>query len=219
MAEFLAGSTLARSVATQFKELSKMIRRSLISCAVVVLAFAAGVACGKKSEDLSREPLARGQTTVVGAPADAPKPPPAPSTVPVTTAPPAPVAKITTPSAPVKKITAPASAVSVKRIVVTSAIEKREPVLTDTFSTGADPVFAFLELSNTSDHPAIVEVTFEHAEGKTVGHVKLEIPAHSTKWRTWGKTRFIRQAGSWNAVVRGEDGSELAKKAFDVNAS
>lgn len=193
-----------------------MIRRSLISFAAVVLAFAAGVACGKKSGDLEKEPLARGQTTVVGAPAEAPKQP-APSTVPVTTAR-APEAKITTPTAPTRKITAPASAVSVKRIVVTRAIEKREPVVTEAFVTSEEPVFAFLELSNTSDHPAIIEVTFEHAQGKTVGHVKLEVPAHSTKWRTWGKTRFIRQAGSWNAVVRGEDGSELAKKAFDVSA-
>jgi hypothetical protein len=191
-----------------------MIRRSLISFAAVVLAFAAGVACGKKSEDVSREPLARGQTTVVALPAGTPKP--ATTMVPVTTAP-KPAEPKPNAASPVKKVTAPASALSVKRIVVTRAIEKREPVATDTFTTGEEPVFAFLELANTSNHPAIVEVTFEHAQGKTVGHVKLEVPAHSTKWRTWGKTRFIRQAGTWNAVVRGEDGSELAKQEFEVS--
>lgn len=194
-----------------------MIRRSLISFAAVVLAFAAGVACGKKSEDLSREPLARGQTTVVGAPADSGKPV-TPAPVPGTPAPPAPEAKISLAPTPVKKITAPASAVTVKRIVVTRAIEKREPVLTDTFTAGDEPVFAFLELENKSDAPAVVLVTFEHADGKTVGHVKLEIPPHATRWRTWGKTRFIRQTGSWTAVVRGEDQSELAKKPFEVGA-
>jgi hypothetical protein len=195
-----------------------MIRRSLISFAAVVLAFAAGVACGKNSEDLSREPLVKGQTTVVGTPADSGKPA-SPAPVPVTTAPPAPEAKITQPQAPVKKITAPASAITVKRIAVTRAIEKREPVATETFTAGDEPVFAFVELENKSDAPAVVLVTFEHADGKTVGHVKLEVPPHATRWRTWGKTRFIRQTGDWTAVVRGEDGSELAKKPFEVSSA
>jgi hypothetical protein len=61
-----------------------------------------------------------------------------------------------------------------------------------------------------------VFVTFEREGKKTVGHVRLEVPAHNKRWRTWGRTRFIREPGTWNAVIRAKDGTELAKKSFEV---
>ncbi len=201
-----------------------MIRRSLISFAVVAFAFATGVACGRKSDaDLSREPLAKGRTTVVGASAEPAKKSeelPAPAKTAATTSTGSPAVDDAKPIKPVSatKSVAAASDIVVKRIVVTRAIENREPVATTEFSVGDEPVFAFLELENKSDAPAVIRVTFEHASGKTVGHVKLEVPAHQTRWRTWGKTRFIRQPGSWNAVVRSEGGEEISRKSFEVGA-
>ncbi len=115
--------------------------------------------------------------------------------------------------------TSPAAAkdgLIVKRLVLTNAIENREPAQVSGFQTGAGPVVAFIEAQNSMADVQKIVVTFEHASGKKVGFVKLEIPQNSSRWRTWARTSHVTAAGEWNAVVRTGDGEVLARQSFSV---
>ncbi len=119
--------------------------------------------------------------------------------------------------APAKTSTAAAKdGLVVKRLVLTNAIEDREPAQISGFHTGAGPVVAFIEAQNRLDDAQKIVVTFEHASGKKVGFVKLEIPQNSSRWRTWARTSHVTAVGEWNAVVRTGDGEELARQSFNV---
>lgn len=121
--------------------------------------------------------------------------------------------------APVQKAKAApvaAEALRVKRLVLTHAIEKREPAPATELSLGSGPIMAFLELGNASDREETVEVSFERGD-KSVGHVKLSVPAQTKRWRTWGQSRNVREAGEWQAVVRSSSGVELARASFTVS--
>lgn len=111
-----------------------------------------------------------------------------------------------------------ADGLEVERLVVTRGVAHREPLDTDGITAGAGPVFAFTELRNTSDEDKVITVDFQHAGHKPVGHIRLKVPAHSRRWRTWGRTRLVDQGGQWTAIVRAGDGTELAHAAFDVSA-
>ena len=108
----------------------------------------------------------------------------------------------------------------VKRLVVTTGVEKREPVKVDALLAGEAPIYAFMELANDSATGQQVVVTFEREDDfEVVGHIKLDVPAEQPRWRTWGRTHMIKDAGPWVAVVRTPDGHELARQPFDVSAS
>jgi len=109
-----------------------------------------------------------------------------------------------------------ATELALKRLVVTTAIEHREPVATSTFRAGDGPIIAFVELINPGDVPENISISFESDGGRKVGDVELEIPAHSRRWRTWGRTRLIRQPGAWTAVVKDGSGEVLARQTFVV---
>lgn len=104
----------------------------------------------------------------------------------------------------------------VRRLVVVRRVEQREPVLGEPLVAGDEPVVAFVELANPGDAGEIV-VTFQPAEGGAeVGHVRLTVPAQQGRWRTWARTRNVRDAGEWRAIVRSADGRELARTEFTV---
>ncbi|MEO6601039.1 MAG: DUF2914 domain-containing protein, partial [Polyangiaceae bacterium] len=106
-----------------------------------------------------------------------------------------------------------------KRIVVTHKIENREPVAGDNFSLGNAPVYAFVEFENSAKDARDIRVMFQNEDTKaTVGHVKLSVPAGQTRFRTWGNTRMIRDAGHWVAVVSTVDGVELGRAPFEVKS-
>jgi hypothetical protein len=107
-----------------------------------------------------------------------------------------------------------------KRLVVTTGVEKREPVKVDALLADEKPIYAFMELANPSSEDQYVVVTFEREDDlEVVGHIKLKVPAQQPRWRTWGRTRMIQDAGPWVAVVRTPEGHELAREPFDVSAS
>ena len=120
------------------------------------------------------------------------------------------------PVAPPAKSASKTTGLSVKRFVVASAVENREPVKVETVGLGELPLFAFAELANGGDVEKIT-ITFEH-DGSTdsVGHVELPVPAETQRWRTWGKTNLIAKPGRWSAVLRDESGKELARTPFEV---
>ena len=123
------------------------------------------------------------------------------------------------PAEPAPHASAPSAAgLEVKRLVVTRGIEHREPLDTDQLTAGAGPVFAFVELQNNSDDDKLVTVDFQHDGAEPVGHIKLRVPAHSPRWRTWGRTRLVDHAGKWTAIVRAADGTNLAHSTFNVEA-
>ncbi len=111
-----------------------------------------------------------------------------------------------------------ASGLEVKRLVVTRGIAHHEPLDTDQITAGAGPVFAFVELRNASDADKVVTVDFQHDTDEPVGHIKLKVPAHSSRWRTWGRTRMVDKGGEWSAIVTAGDGTQLAHTDFDVQA-
>lgn len=104
-----------------------------------------------------------------------------------------------------------------KRIVVTRGIANREPVSGDDFSLGSAPIYAFVELENSAKDARNIRVLFRNEDTQaTVGHVKLTVPGAQGRFRTWGNTRMIRDAGHWVAVVSTADGVELGRAPFEV---
>jgi hypothetical protein len=105
--------------------------------------------------------------------------------------------------------------VAVRRLVVTHAVSEREPVEPAELVTGT-PVLAFVELANEDGIERNVVVTFERQGHPSVGHVKLHVPASSERFRTWARTRNVTELGTWEAVVRDEDGKELGRQPFEL---
>jgi hypothetical protein len=126
----------------------------------------------------------------------------------------------TTPTDPESNKTAPPASTGseaplVKRLVIASDIQQREPIEIESAKV-KDPVVAFLELKHSGKEESGIVVTFEHESGKKVGFVELKVPAESPRFRTWARTRNIGEAGEWTAVVRSKSGEELARKSFTV---
>jgi hypothetical protein len=107
---------------------------------------------------------------------------------------------------------------SARRLIVTHAIEDREPVddleVVDDLSRG-DRLYAFVELANAGDATE-VDVVFRHESGLSVGHVALALPAHVRRHRTWAYSTRVEEPGNWTAVVRDRDGRTLAVTSFEV---
>lgn len=126
----------------------------------------------------------------------------------------------TTPPKPVAKPVADEKAlasdkVAVRRLVVTHAVKDREPIEPAELVTGT-PVLAFVELSNADSIEQNVIVTFEREGRPAVGHVKLHVPGGSPRFRTWARTHNLSEVGTWEAVIRGEDGKELGRQPFEL---
>jgi hypothetical protein len=104
-----------------------------------------------------------------------------------------------------------------RRLVVTQAIEDREPAPADTIVLDDQPVFAFVELVNDASDAQDIVVTFERKDGsEKVGFIELKVPGKSQRWRTWGNTRRIQEQGAWIAVVHDKAGRELGRTDFAV---
>lgn len=104
---------------------------------------------------------------------------------------------------------------TISRLVVTRDVKDREPVDSGEM-TATEPVVAFLEMKHLADTEVDVVVTFEHEAGKKVGFIELTVPGQSPRFRTWGRTRNIKEPGAWVAVVSTKEGVELARKEFTV---
>lgn len=122
------------------------------------------------------------------------------------------------PAEPEQASVDPATTLAVKRLIVTHAIKDREPLTTETLTVGAEPLMAFVEMSNSADVDQKIVVTFEGTDAKKVGFVTLNIPAGQKRWRTWAQTRYVRAPGQWTAIVASENGVELDRTAFEVEA-
>ena len=108
------------------------------------------------------------------------------------------------------------AALKIKRLVVTQAVEDREPVAVTDVVDSETPVIAFLEVASGSTEDQQVVVTFEHETGDRVGLVNLSVPGNKPRWRTWGRTYNVNRDGRWTAVVRDSRGEELGRTEFTV---
>jgi hypothetical protein len=138
----------------------------------------------------------------------------------------APAAAPITPQPAASSAKAPAAAtpraggdvkLSVRRLFVTHAVNAREPVVPAALVLGT-PVVAFIELVNADAAPRKVIVTFERPGLPAVGHVTLAVPGGAARFRTWARTHNLATPGTWETVVRGDDGLELGRAAFEVPA-
>jgi hypothetical protein len=120
---------------------------------------------------------------------------------------------------PVAKLASANSAgLMVKRFVVAAGVRDREPVASEgALPADGKPIYAFAELSNGNAEEAHVRITFERkGSSDQVGNVTLAIPANTSRYRTWGNTRFVREVGTWEAVLWSENGTELVRTSFEV---
>lgn len=175
----------------------------------VLLGGAWGLAAADGRPALLAEPVGRTTPSVPFAPGAAPEgegthagPPAAANPSP----PPAPAAEAESP-------------LSVRRLVVTTAVEHRQPrPVGGPLPADGRPVVAYVEVTNTSSTRQAIVVTFERPGLQPLGRVRLTVPAGANGWRTWAQTTRIRQAGEWTAVVRSEGGRELGSLAFTAEA-
>jgi hypothetical protein len=108
------------------------------------------------------------------------------------------------------------AALKIKRLVVTQAVEDREPVAVTDVVDSETPVIAFVEVASGSTEEQQVVVTFEHEAGDQVSPVNLSVPGNKPRWRTWGRTYNVNRDGRWIAVVRDSRGEELGRTEFTV---
>lgn len=108
------------------------------------------------------------------------------------------------------------AALKIKRLVVTQAVEDREPVAVTDVVDSETPVIAFVEVASGSNEEQQVVVTFEHEAGEQVSPVNLSVPGNKPRWRTWGRTYNVNRDGRWTAVVRDSRGEELGRTEFTV---
>lgn len=105
----------------------------------------------------------------------------------------------------------------IKRLVLTRSVKGHEPIDPLTaVAAGPDPLYAFVEVENKSSDNGAIVITFEKA-GTRTGNIELKVPANQNRWRTWGWSRGVREAGSWVVVVRSIGGRELARTAFEAS--
>ena len=107
--------------------------------------------------------------------------------------------------------------VSVRRMMLSRAIEEREPVSPSTeFRASSDRLYAFFDLRNEGDEEASFLVTFEGPGGRSAGHIELRVPANAPRWRTWAYTRNATEPGEWVAQLHDVDGHLLGSRAFII---
>lgn len=108
-----------------------------------------------------------------------------------------------------------AAGLTLSRLVVTTGIERREPVPSPVLTT-AGPTVAFIEIGNDAPEATKILVTFERAGAAPVGNVWLDVPGGQRRYRTWARSGLVKIPGSWVAVVRSESGRELGRQEFTV---
>ena len=120
------------------------------------------------------------------------------------------------PSARDRAADAKSSSITVKRILFSEEIDKREPVSPEeTFSAAqTDKVYAFIELGNPSKAKGNITVKFIPPMGAT-SKVDLDV-GDKSRWRTWASRKKPKAPGTWTVVVLDDAGAELGKRTFEV---
>ncbi len=106
---------------------------------------------------------------------------------------------------------------TIERLITAPEVERREPVAaTSVFGHHDERVYAFVEVSNTSEEDKSVLVHFVGPEGQVSGGIELRIPAAAPRWRTWAYTRHATKPGLWRVEIRSKDGTLIGALPFEV---
>lgn len=108
------------------------------------------------------------------------------------------------------------SPITLKRILFSEEISKREPVSPEeTFSAAqTDKVYAFVELGNATQEKSHVSVSFIPPIGAS-SKVELSV-GNKKRWRTWASRTKPTAVGTWTVVVSDDNGTELGRRTFEV---
>lgn len=106
---------------------------------------------------------------------------------------------------------------TIRRLIATSAIDKREPVFVSSgFDHHDEKIYAFVEASNESEFEKTLVVHFIGPDGRVSGGIELRIPPSVPRWRTWAYTRNAKEPGLWHIEIRDPDGALLGALPFEV---
>ena len=106
---------------------------------------------------------------------------------------------------------------TIRRLVATSAIDKREPVVASSvFDHHDEKIYAFVEASNESEFEKTMVVHFIGPDGRVSGGIELRIPPSVPRWRTWAYTRNAKEPGLWHIEIRNPDGALIGALPFEV---
>ncbi len=112
----------------------------------------------------------------------------------------------------------PRDGLSIRRLVTAPAVQHREPVAASSmFGSHEEKVYAFVEAQNESDEPKKLIVHFIGPDDSVTGGIELEVPAKSTRWRTWAFTKHAKAPGLWRVEVRTPDGELVGALPFEVD--
>lgn len=100
---------------------------------------------------------------------------------------------------------------------VVANMEGTEPDPTAPFCRGKKAAFASFEVHNSTDDKRQLIVVFTKPDGGRGGRVPLTIPASSKKWRTTGRSHYLRQAGVWTVTAFDTNKAQLGSRTFRVD--
>lgn len=107
---------------------------------------------------------------------------------------------------------------TIRRLVATSAIDKREPVFASSvFDHHDEKIYAFVEASNESEFEKTMVVHFIGPDGRVSGGIELRIPPSVPRWRTWAYTKNAKEPGLWHIEIRNPDGALIGALPFEVD--
>jgi len=193
--------------------------RASVVLAIVVAVTAVG--CGERASIPTPEPSAALPASSEPSPRavqqDAPPPIEAPV---VAIADPEPVVESAEAlSAPAPELYAE-DGLTLRRFALSRSVEGREPIdAAFSFPLEEAPLYAFVDIANSTDEERSVRVVFESPSGERMGMVDLGVPSEVGRWRTWAYSRMITEPGAWEATVETDGGELLGRISFEIEAS
>jgi hypothetical protein len=109
---------------------------------------------------------------------------------------------------------APEGSVEVLRMVVTTAVENREPAQEITSASVGDTVFVWTQIRSGLGETAVTHRWLHEADN--AGDVALTV--RSSPWRTWSR-KTVTETGNWKVQVLDAQGGVLKEAAFTVTAA
>ncbi|RLB48802.1 MAG: hypothetical protein DRJ42_22430 [Deltaproteobacteria bacterium] len=109
---------------------------------------------------------------------------------------------------------------TLRRFALSRSVEGREPIdAAFSFPLEEAPLYAFVDIANSTDEERSVRVVFESPSGERMGMVDLGVPSEVGRWRTWAYSRMITEPGAWEATVETDGGELLGRISFEIEAS
>ncbi len=119
---------------------------------------------------------------------------------------------------PVESVSA-AAPLEILELTMASGIERHHPVgAAERFVIDGTSLYAFMRVANRSSEDQTVVISYERADGITVGPARLNVPADSRGWRTFTRTQWLRHPGQWTVVVQTTDGVVLGSTEFRLES-